>query len=119
MPRCPATCAAAAPIPASVPQSRTRRTRCPRKELNMNQMVDLRIEAEALADSLAASLASGNPVAVTRRQFLKATGMVGGGLMLAIGVGERGLLGGRLALAEEGAAAPAKVYPPAAFIRIG
>jgi len=85
----------------------------------MNQMVDPRIDAESSAESLAGSLASGRPVPLTRRQFLKATGMVGGGLMLAIGVGERGLLGGRLAVAEEGAAAPAKVYPPAAFIRIG
>jgi isoquinoline 1-oxidoreductase subunit beta len=85
----------------------------------MNQMVDLRIDAEPLADSLAHALASGHPVQLTRRQFLKATGIVGGGLMLGIGLGEHGLPGGRLAFAEQGAAPTPKVYPPAAFIRIG
>ncbi|HEX4586333.1 MAG TPA: xanthine dehydrogenase family protein molybdopterin-binding subunit [Burkholderiaceae bacterium] len=86
----------------------------------MRTLIDARIGAGPLAESFAASLARGRPVAVTRRQFLKATGMAGGGLMLAIGLGESGMLGGRLAAAEEGPAAPApKVYPPAAFIRIG
>jgi len=68
---------------------------------------------------LADSLAGGQAVPVTRRQFLKATGMAGGGLMLAIGLGERGLLGGRFAAAEEATAPARKVYPPAAFVRIG
>jgi len=94
----------------------------------MRTLIDPQIEAEPLAESLAASLVGNRPVAVSRRQFLKATGMAGGGLMLAIGLGERGLLGGRLAAADEAsapaaaqeAAAPVpKIYPPAAFIRIG
>ena len=54
---------------------------------------------------------------LSRRDFLKATGMAGGGLMLAIGLPADGGRGGRLARAQEAAAkAP---YPPAAFIRIG
>jgi isoquinoline 1-oxidoreductase beta subunit len=69
--------------------------------------------------SLAARLSSRLPVPLSRRDFLKATGIAGGGLMLAIGMGERGAFGGRLALADEAAAPAAKVYPPAAFIRIG
>src|SRR5260221_2821114 len=40
------------------------------------------------------------------------------GMMLAIGLGECGALGGRLAEAEEGAEPAPKVYPPSAFIRI-
>lgn len=51
---------------------------------------------------------------ISRRDFLKATGMAGGGLMLAIGLpAERG----RLARAQQAPAATA--YPPAAFVRIG
>jgi isoquinoline 1-oxidoreductase beta subunit len=54
---------------------------------------------------------------LSRRGFLKATGMAGGGLMLAIGLPADGGRGGRLAHAQEAAAkAP---YPPAAFVRIG
>lgn len=85
----------------------------------MKEIVDVRPDADRLADSLAGALACRQAVPVTRRQFLKATGMAGGGLMLAIGVGERGLLGGRFAGAEEAAAPARKVYPPAAFVRIG
>jgi len=85
----------------------------------MRTLIDSRIEADLPAESLIASLVSGSPVPVSRREFLKATGMAGGGLMLAIGLGERGALGGRLAAAEEGAAPAPKVYPPSAFIRIG
>ncbi|HEY4039438.1 MAG TPA: molybdopterin cofactor-binding domain-containing protein, partial [Burkholderiaceae bacterium] len=90
----------------------------------MRTPIEPRTDGGHLAESLAASLTSGRPVAVSRREFLKATGMAGGGLMLAIGVGERGILGGRLANAQEGAGAGEgtagpKVYPPAAFIRIG
>jgi isoquinoline 1-oxidoreductase beta subunit len=59
------------------------------------------------------------PQRVSRREFLKSTGLAGGGLMLAMGLGEGSGLGGRLAAAQEGAAAPHKVYPPSAFIRIG
>jgi len=81
----------------------------------MNEWGDIRTDADAFVSELA----SGQPVPLTRRQFLKATGMVGGGLMLAIGLGERGLLGGRIALAQEAAAPVHKVYPPAAFVRIG
>jgi isoquinoline 1-oxidoreductase beta subunit len=54
---------------------------------------------------------------LSRRDFLKATGMAGGGLMLAIGLPADGGRGGRLAHAQQATAkAP---YPPAAFIRIG
>ena len=81
--------------------------------------IEALIEPDSSESSLADSLSSGHPVAVSRRDFLKATGMAGGGLMLAIGLGPRGLLGGRVAHAAEGAAAAPKVYPPAAFIRIG
>ena len=56
------------------------------------------------------------PRKLTRRDFIRATGLAGGGLMLAIGLpGGRGL-GGRLALAQPAEQAP---YPPAAFVRIG
>lgn len=55
------------------------------------------------------------PRKLTRREFLKATGVAGGGLMLSIGLP---MTGGRFgaAFAEE----PGKkfVYPPSAFIRI-
>jgi len=85
----------------------------------MQTRIDSRIEADPLAESLPAVPTGEHPMTVSRRQFLKATGMAGGGLMLAIGLGPRGLLGGRLAAAEEGAAPTSKVYPPAAFIRIG
>jgi len=81
----------------------------------MREIADVRSDSDPLADSLA----GGQAVPVTRRQFLKATGMAGGGLMLAIGLGERGLLGGRFAAAEEATAPARKVYPPAAFVRIG
>jgi isoquinoline 1-oxidoreductase subunit beta len=53
------------------------------------------------------------PVRIDRREFLKRTGIAGGGLMLAIG---------QAAPADEPAAGPApaaKTYPPSAFIRIG
>jgi isoquinoline 1-oxidoreductase beta subunit len=54
---------------------------------------------------------------LSRRDFLRATGMAGGGLMLAIGLPADGGPGGRTARAQEAAA---KVpYPPAAFVRIG
>jgi len=77
------------------------------------------IDARTDADSLVSQLAAGRPVPVSRRQFLKATGLAGGGLMLAIGLGERSMLGGRIAAAQEATAPAHKVYPPAAFIRIG
>jgi len=47
---------------------------------------------------LAAALASGRAVPLTRRQFLKATGMAGGGLMLAIGLGIRACQAGHRVL---------------------
>src|SRR5262245_25157995 len=49
---------------------------------------------------------------LTRREFLRATGLAGGGLMLGIALP----LGGRFAHAQENRKF---VYPPAAFIRIG
>ena len=89
----------------------------------MRTPIDRRIEdgpqAASFAGSFAAAVAGSRPVRVSRREFLKATGMAGGGLMLAIGLGERGAMGGRLAAAEEAAAPAPKIYPPAAFVRIG
>jgi isoquinoline 1-oxidoreductase beta subunit len=54
---------------------------------------------------------------ISRREFLKATGMAGGGLMLAIGLPVDHGRVGRLAHAQQAPAATP--YPPAAFIRIG
>jgi isoquinoline 1-oxidoreductase beta subunit len=55
------------------------------------------------------------PQKLTRRDFLKATGMAGGGLMLAVGLPFES--GGRPSRAQQ---APAKApYAPAAFVRIG
>ncbi len=65
----------------------------------------------------AAGLSTEHPRRLTRRQFLQATGMAGGGLMLAIALPEGRGLGGRLALAQQ--AEKSFPYPPAAFIRIG
>ena len=68
-------------------------------------------------DGIVRSLGTERVRRLSRRDFLKATGMAGGGLMLAIGLPADGGRGGRLARAQEAAAkAP---YPPAAFIRIG
>jgi len=68
---------------------------------------------QSAADILA-QLGTRQPRKLSRRDFLKATGLAGGGLMLAIGLPEGG---GRLAQAQQGQArAP---YPPAAFVRIG
>jgi len=54
---------------------------------------------------------------ISRRDFLKATGMAGGGLMLAIGLP---VDGGRLGSTASAQQAPAAAgYPPAAFVRIG
>ncbi len=77
--------------------------------------MDRLFEADA-ADALA-QLSTTQPIKLARRDFLKATGVAGGGLMLAIGLPASALLGGRIAQAQE----PGKkfVYPPAAFIRIG
>ncbi len=71
---------------------------------------------EADVDDVLAQVSTTRPVKLARRDFLKATGRAGGGLMLAIGL-PLGTLGGRLAHAQE----PGKrlTYPPAAFIRIG
>jgi len=56
-----------------------------------------------------------HPTKLTRRDFLKSTGMAGGGLMLAIGLPAGS--GGQLARAQQ---APASApYPPTAFLRIG
>jgi isoquinoline 1-oxidoreductase subunit beta len=68
------------------------------------------------ADILA-QLNAERPCKLTRRDFLRATGMAGGGLMLAIGLPADGGFGGRLARAQQ--AGEKFVYPPAAFIRIG
>src|ERR1700747_3260893 len=84
----------------------------------MRTLIHPKGELGRRAESLAESLALGRPIRVSRREFLKATGMAGGGLMVAIGLGERGMLGGRIAAAQEGAAAEPKSYPPAAFVRI-
>jgi isoquinoline 1-oxidoreductase beta subunit len=68
-------------------------------------------------DGFVESLGAERARRLSRREFLKATGMAGGGLMLAIGLPADGGRGGRLAHAQ---GTPAKApYPPAAFIRIG
>jgi isoquinoline 1-oxidoreductase beta subunit len=54
---------------------------------------------------------------LSRRAFMKATGLAGGGLMLGIGLPAGNGLGGRLAQAQQSPGPPA--YPPAAFVRIG
>jgi isoquinoline 1-oxidoreductase beta subunit len=70
---------------------------------------------EALAQQGAAGLprafSTEQPRRLSRRQFLRATGLAGGGLMLGIGLPA----GGRLAHAQE---QQKMVFPPAAFIRI-
>ncbi len=85
----------------------------------MYSSINSQLVGSASSETLVAALASGRTVPLSRRQFLKATGMAGGGLMLAIGLGGRGFPGGGLAAAEEAAAPPRKIYPPSAFIRIG
>ncbi|HXF45689.1 MAG TPA: xanthine dehydrogenase family protein molybdopterin-binding subunit [Burkholderiaceae bacterium] len=62
--------------------------------------------------AILAQLSTLHATKLSRRDFLKATGAAGGGLMLAIALPA----GGRLAHAQE---AKKFVYPPAAFIRIG
>jgi len=54
---------------------------------------------------------------LSRRAFLKATGIAGGGLLLAIGLPTGGGRGGRLAHAQQAPATAASA--PAAFVRIG
>ncbi len=68
------------------------------------------------ADVLA-RLSTQRPRKLSRRQFLQATGVAGGGLMLAIALPEGRSVGGRLAHAQQ--AEKPFSYPPAAFIRIG
>ena len=48
----------------------------------MHPLTEAALEADSSPGSLAALLGSGRPVPVDRRQFLKATGIAGGGLML-------------------------------------
>jgi isoquinoline 1-oxidoreductase beta subunit len=65
-----------------------------------------------VAGTLLGALGVDPPVKLTRREFMQATGLAGGGLMLAIGLPA----GGRRAFAQQpGEKVP---YPPAAFIRI-
>jgi isoquinoline 1-oxidoreductase beta subunit len=64
-----------------------------------------------------AQLSVERPSKLTRRQFLQATGLAGGGLTLAIGLPAGGGFGGRWAYAQQ--AEEQFPYPPAAFIRIG
>ncbi len=58
-----------------------------------------------------ANLSTEHAAPLSRRRFLQATGLAGGGLMLGIALP----FGGRLAFAQEN---KRFVYPPAAFIRI-
>lgn len=64
------------------------------------------------APAIPAQLSTARATKLSRREFLRATGAAGGGLMLAIALP----VGGRFAHAQE---AKRFVYPPAAFIRIG
>lgn len=63
------------------------------------------------------SLSTERACRISRRDFLRVTGMAGGGLMLAIGLPIDGGRGGRLAHAQQTPAT--SPYRPAAFIRIG
>ena len=75
-----------------------------------------RLLTEAGSDIIE-SLSTERARRLSRRDFLKATGMAGGGLMLAIGLPGDGGFGGQLAQAQQ--AADQVPYPPAAFVRIG
>jgi isoquinoline 1-oxidoreductase beta subunit len=69
------------------------------------------------ARDVIAGLGTSSASKLSRRDFLRATGLAGGGLMLAIGLPEGGSgIAGRVALAQD---KPRFVYPPAAFVRIG
>jgi isoquinoline 1-oxidoreductase beta subunit len=68
--------------------------------------------ATSEAPAILAQLSSTRATRLSRRDFLRATGAAGGGLMLAIALPP----GGRFAHAQE---AKKFIYPPAAFIRIG
>ncbi|MFN7309588.1 MAG: twin-arginine translocation signal domain-containing protein, partial [bacterium] len=67
---------------------------------------------DKLARAGRSALSLERPSKLDRRDFLKATGMAGGGLLLGIGLPAGG---GRRALAQE---KKLMVFPPAAFIHI-
>src|SRR5882672_1078993 len=99
------TSAAAEPMCASAPPSRM----LPRdlsEEADMQSLIDHDVSA------LFADLSTAHATRVSRRDFLKATGAAGSGLMLAIALPP----GGRFAFAQD---SRKFVYPPAAFLRIG
>ena len=75
-----------------------------------------KLPTDATAARIFESLNTERARRLSRRDFLKATGMAGGGLMLAIGLPVDGGHG-RLAHAQQ--AADKVPYPPAAFVRIG
>jgi isoquinoline 1-oxidoreductase subunit beta len=68
-------------------------------------------------EKVLAQLGSERARKLSRREFLKATGIAGSGLMLAIGLPAEGGFGGRWARGQQ--AEQKSPYPPAAFIRIG
>ena len=72
---------------------------------------------KASGNRIVESLSTERARRVSRRDFLKATGLAGGGLMLTIGLPTEGGRGGRLAHAQQAPAATP--VPPAAFVRIG
>lgn len=72
---------------------------------------------KAAGSGIIESLNPGRARRVSRRAFLKATGLAGGGLMLAIGLPADRLRGGRQAYAQQ--APTATPIAPAAFVRIG
>lgn len=80
----------------------------------MNSMIDKQAFAalpEALRDAVASLGVAQGPVVMNRRQFMKATGVAGGGLMLSFALGSRG------AMAQSGPSHQGE-FVPNAFIQV-
>lgn len=83
----------------------------------MDKLISKLAAANADIHEILGALGTTSARKVSRRDFLRATGFAGGGLMLAIGLPDEGSgILGRVARAQD---KPKFVYPPAAFVRIG